>query len=61
MRLKVWLGLSSRIEFPSLGGFELPDRLKKSPLNLIIRHLCSDTPPVKADDVEFEAIEFDAY
>lgn len=59
--LRLWLGLSAKIEFPSLGGFELPNRLKKSPLNLIVRYLEPGTKPIKSKDVEFEAIDFDAY
>lgn len=42
-------------------SFELPDRFRKSPLNLIFRPLASTLPRVAADTVLFSALDFDAY
>ncbi len=59
--LRLWMGLSSRIVFPTLGGMRLPERFRKSPLNLIVRYLEPGSTPIDAGTVEFQAIDFDAY
>ncbi|MBN2559423.1 MAG: GNAT family N-acetyltransferase [Phycisphaerae bacterium] len=59
--LKLWMGVSSRVEFPSLGGMVIPNRLKKSPLNLIVRLLQPGSKRVDVKTTEFETIDFDAY
>jgi len=59
--LRLWMGRSTRIDIPAGSGIPVPDRLKPSPLNLIVRRLRSDSPPIDPARVEFEAIDFDAY
>ncbi|MCK4343439.1 MAG: GNAT family N-acetyltransferase [Phycisphaerae bacterium] len=59
--LKLWLGLSLRVKFSSLGGLAVPQRFRASPLNLIIRYLEPGSTLIEAQTVEFEAIDFDAY
>jgi GNAT superfamily N-acetyltransferase len=41
--------------------FKLPDRLKPSPLNLILKPLSADFPDLQKKDIFFEVIDFDAY
>lgn len=57
----LWMGLSRRLRFGRARGFILPERFRRSPLNLIYRPLREGSPPLEADGVEFEAADFDAY
>jgi hypothetical protein len=60
-RLKLWLGLHPRVRMPAAGAVTLPNFLRASPLNLVIRHLTSDCEPIRAETIAFEALDFDAY
>ena len=59
--VRLWIGRSRRIRIPTGGGLPVPERYRKSPLNLIFRPLQNTTDAIDADTVEFEAIDFDAY
>jgi GNAT superfamily N-acetyltransferase len=59
--LWLWLGRSSRIAPPRLGGLRIPVRFRRSPLNLIFRPLESGRGAIDPLSVEFEAIDFDVY
>lgn len=54
--LAIHVGLNEMVEF---GGFELPERLRSSPLNLIVRYL--DGAPPRSPVARFEFLDFDAY
>jgi hypothetical protein len=41
--------------------FKLPDSLKPSPLNLILKPLSTGFPELEKKDIYFETIDFDAY
>lgn len=60
-RIKLWMGLSRRVRMPRAGALPLPVRLRPSPLNLVIRYLSGGEDVVRAETVEFEALDFDAY
>lgn len=59
--IQVWMGLSRYMRPPALGRVRLPERLRPSPLNLIFRDLTSAGRALDPADVEFEALDFDAY
>jgi GNAT superfamily N-acetyltransferase len=45
----------------ALFKFKLPDKLKPSPLNLILKPLVSSFPELEKKDIFFETMDFDAY
>lgn len=57
---RLWIGLSRRIR-PAAASLEVPERFRKSPLNLIFRPLQNADITLDKATVEFEAIDFDAY
>lgn len=59
--LKLWIGLSPRLRFPQGLSFDLPARLRRSPLNLIYRPLGGDASVPARDKLEFSLLDFDAY
>jgi len=59
--IQVWMGLSRYVCPPALGRVRLPARLRPSPLNLIFRDLTPAGRILDPTDVEFEALDFDAY
>ena len=59
--VRLWMGRSTLILIPTGSGLPVPDWLKPSPLNLIMRRLRKDSRPIDPARVEFEAIDFDAY
>ncbi len=58
--LNMWIGLA---EYQKQKGlfFNLPDKLKPSPLNLIYKDLSGALPNLKQCSVAFELLDFDAY
>jgi hypothetical protein len=56
----LWIGLSPDKKSKGI-MFELPDRLKPSPLNLIFRDLKGDIGNIDKEKVHFELFDFDAY
>lgn len=57
---RLWIGLSRRIR-PAAASLDVPERFRKSPLNLIFRPLKDPGITLDKATVEFEAIDFDAY
>ncbi len=57
---RLWIGLSRRIR-PAAASLEVPERFRKSPLNLIFRPLQAADITLDKATVEFETIDFDAY
>ncbi len=58
---KIWLGMDNGLSWKGNLFFNLPDRLKPSPLNLIYRNLEDDTKTLNPDGLKFMCIDFDAY
>ena len=58
--LKIWIGLSNNLQIKGL-FFDLPDRLKPSPLNLIFKDLSGHLDPVQKNNIYLELLDFDAY
>ncbi len=56
---RVWMG-TGREKWP-LGYAPLPDRLKPSPLHLIFKRLDQKVGSVAAGNIQFQALDFDAY
>lgn len=58
--LKTWIGIA---DHKKIGAcyFNLPKKLKPSPLNLIFKSLNSETVIPRRDEIFFELIDFDAY
>jgi hypothetical protein len=57
---RLWIGRSRRIR-PAAASMELPERFRRSPLNLIYRSLNNPAATPDAATVEFQAIDFDAF
>jgi hypothetical protein len=57
----LWIGTSPGVYFPAAGGVAVPERFRKSPLNLIFRPLQDFTDVLERGGVHFEALDFDAY
>ena len=58
--LKLWIGLARDLRCKGL-FFNLPKKLKPSPLNLIFKDLNGDLPKLNKEDILFELIDFDGY
>lgn len=56
----LWIGLNNRAQQKGL-FFDLPNRLKPSPLNLIVRGLSDSFHLSSVSDIEFDLLDFDAY
>lgn len=57
---KLWIGLAKDLNCKGL-FFNLPKRLKPSPLNLIFKDLTGGLPKINKEDILFELIDFDGY
>ncbi|MBK6776008.1 MAG: GNAT family N-acetyltransferase [Flavobacteriales bacterium] len=57
--LRVWIGLDSRITWRFRPYFNIPMRLRPSPLNLIFKDLKSQGRTLDPATVRFQAIDFD--
>lgn len=58
---RVWIGIDSRLLWARTAYFELPRRLRPSPLNLIFRDLTGKSRTLDPARVAFRALDFDAY
>lgn len=57
--LRVWIGLDSRTNWSLRPYFNIPMRFRPSPLNLIFKDLTDRGRTLPADQVRFQAIDFD--
>lgn len=57
---KLWIGTAKDLKCKGL-FFNLPKRLKPSPLNLIFKDLTGELPLINKEDILFELIDFDGY
>ena len=58
--LKLWIGIAKDLKCKGL-FFNLPKKLKPSPLNLIFKDLTGKLSTIKKEDILFELIDFDGY
>lgn len=59
--LKLWIGRSRRMHLSRAAGWNIPPKLRRSPLNLIYRPLTDDAFVPAAEQLEFSLLDFDAY
>ncbi len=57
---KLWIGIAKDLKCKGL-FFNLPKKLKPSPLNLIFKDLTGKLPAINKEDILFELIDFDGY
>ena len=59
--LKLWIGIDHSIRWRRSMFFDIPRRLRASPLNLIFKDLTGHNRKLTADKVKFQSIDFDVY
>jgi predicted N-acetyltransferase YhbS len=59
--LKLWIGIDSTIDWKKSKYFDIPDKLRPSPLNFIFKDLSGSSRKLLFSAVRFSAIDFDAY
>ena len=59
--LKIWIGIDSFKNWNNRLYFNLPDRMKISPLNLIFKDLTERKIRLDPDSIKFTGFDFDAY
>jgi hypothetical protein len=57
----LWIGLDSRFHFPIYRYFDVPNKFKPSPLNLIFLDFLSGDLDLNKEKIEFSLLDFDAY
>lgn len=58
---KLWIGIDNSIEWKKSFYFDIPNKLRPSPLNFIFKDLTSANRKLNITSVKFSAIDFDAY
>jgi len=59
--LKLWIGIDDSINWSRSMYFDIPRRLRPSPLNLIFKDLTGKNRELAAEKVKFQLIDFDVY
>jgi GNAT superfamily N-acetyltransferase len=59
--ITLWIGWDERRTSRGLRGFAVPDRFRRSPLNLIYKALDGRLPKVEPEQVRLQALDFDPY
>jgi len=59
--MKLWMGIDPRIVWKGSMFYEIPQKMRPSPLNLIFKDLTGGNRILDAGTVKFRAIDFDAY
>ena len=59
--LKLWIGIDDSINWSRSMYFDIPRRLRPSPLNLIFKDLTGNNRELAAEKVKFQLIDFDVY
>ena len=60
-KVKIWMGIDSRINWKKSAYVNFPDMLKPSPLNLIFKDLTNKNVRLDSETMKFQCIDFDAY
>lgn len=58
---RMWVGLSGTCDWRSTLGFDLPEKLKPSPLNFLFLDLTGKNVTLDPGRVNFNAVDFDAF
>ena len=58
---KIWIGIDPNIQWSKLRHFNLPEKLKPSPLNLIYKDLSNLSIKLDPLKIKVQAVDFDAY
>lgn len=59
--IKLWIGINNSIDWKRSFYFNVPDKMRPSPLNFIFKDLTSLNRKLNFDRVKFTALDFDAY
>ena len=59
--LRLWIGLDESVNWSRCMFFDIPKRLRPSPLNLIFKDLTENNTRLSREKVRFQLIDFDAY
>ncbi len=59
--VKLWIGLNQRCEWPSHWYYDLPERFKPSPLNLVFKDLTNFKRLLVPETAQISLLDFDAY
>jgi len=59
--MKLWMGIDPAINWKSSLYYDIPQKMRPSPLNLIFKDLTGSNRTINANAVKFRAIDFDAY
>ena len=59
--MKLWMGIDPKIVWKGSFYYEIPQKMRPSPLNLIFKDLTENNRTIDASAVKFRAIDFDAY
>ena len=59
--LKLWIGIDDSIRWSRSLFFNIPSRLRPSPLNFIFKDLTGNNRKLAPDTVKFQLIDFDIY
>ncbi|MGB0982285.1 MAG: hypothetical protein ACPGUH_09320, partial [Winogradskyella sp.] len=58
---KLYVGINNSIEWKKTMFFNLPDRFKSSPLNLIFKDISGGNQKLDISNVKLQIIDFDGY
>ncbi len=59
--IKLWMGIDDEIDWKKSFYFDIPMKLRPSPLNLIFKDLTKNHRKFDFSSVQFSALDFDAY
>lgn len=59
--LKLFVGLDSNINWKKSMYFDVPEKIKSSPLNLIYKDISGDHQRIDRNSIKFQVIDFDGY
>ncbi len=59
--VRLWLGIDNRIEWKRSLFFNLPLKMRPSPLNLVFKDISGSGIMLDPEKIRFQAIDFDAY
>ncbi|MGZ4033245.1 MAG: GNAT family N-acetyltransferase [Bacteroidia bacterium] len=59
--MKLWIGIDNAVDWKRSFYFNIPDKMRPSPLNFIFKDLTTKNRTLDNNKVKFDAIDFDAY
>lgn len=61
MPIKLWMGIDNTIDWKKSFYFDIPLKMRPSPLNLIFKDLTGNGREFDFSKIQFDALDFDAY